>query len=193
MRSQEEQRPTSEKARDSLSVLYVYSSINDMCFAPFMRSNFSSGAFGLTAVLAALMMMLWAAASNSEGIFLYLMLWFVAVAVQRVKAAARAKRGIYEHSRYSGWPWLAMKLLPLVKREDTAKRFVEPMICFVVGSLLCPISKPLGLFVMSGSFSIIFKFGIERQINYVRVQRLRDLQIEQRQLSERLYGERDDF
>ena len=96
-----------------------------------------------------------------------------------------------QHSRYTGFPSLAIKI-PGFRSEKQAKA-AECLLCLFVGVLLMPIDEGIGAFVAAGTFSLGFVEGVSREINRQRVQRMRDAQIEHQQLAERFRGERDDF
>ena len=66
--------------------------------------------------------------------------WLLAVIAERLETSRLVRKGWVEHSRYAGYPWLAMKL-PFIKKPVTAKNCVEPVICLLVGALLCPLSE----------------------------------------------------
>ena len=148
---------------DAISATQVFARINDMCYGPLLRSRFAVDAFGLPTTLAAVMILLSAGAANSEAIFCYFFVWLFAVTVQRIAAVRRERFERFPFSRIDGWPWLAMKVFPWVKRTDVARCYGEPLICLAVGSMLCLISKPLGLFVLTGSFSIIINAVKDRK------------------------------
>ena len=81
------------------------------------------------------------------------------------------------------FPFLASKF-PFVKSESTA-RAVEPVLCVLIGSLLCMVSETLGLFVMSMSLSLMIVRAVEIEASNAQLRRMRDAKIEQEFLSER--------
>ena len=117
--------------------------------------------------------------------------WIAALIIQRLRTFYLIRRDWQEHSYYSGWPWLAM-LVPGTKSETQAKN-AEPAMCLLIGLPLIAISPTIGLYVMSGCVSLFIVRAMQFTIRRRQVTALRDLQIEQRAMSERMRGLRDDF
>lgn len=125
-----------------------------------------------------------AGADETGGMMLYLYAWLVALVRQRAITIRNQMKGIYphsQHSRYDGWPVLAMKFC---KRESTAKRWIEPLFCVVAGIAFFHVSEKLGAFVLMGSLSLTMVEGISSWIDRVRVQRLRDAESEMRRVND---------
>ena len=82
--------------------------------------------------------------------------------------------------------------LPFVKNEMQAKN-AEPALCLLLGLLLVPVSPTIGLYVMFGCVSLfvlrVMQFAARRR----QVVAIRDMEIEQRAMSERVRGLRRDF
>lgn len=170
-------------------ILYFLTSAHANCFVPFLRRGIGREGFGAAALgsLAILILMI-PQAPEFEG-FLYL--WLVAVVCQRISTHRRLKRGERIHSRYNGWPWLAMKL-PFVRSEKTCKVFVEPMLCMLIGTAICPLSESLGGFIICGMFTLNFQHAMDGEAQVKKVRRMRDAAIEQKLLS-RMYRSNEDF
>jgi hypothetical protein len=159
---------------------------------PFMRYGFGVEAFGLNALAAFVMILLYAGETRDPAMIYFFYAWLLAVIAQRLETWRLVRKGWVEHSRYAGYPWLAMKL-PFIKKPVTAKNCVEPVLCLLVGALLCPLSEALGVFIMLGLPSLLIQRAIESQVNINRLRRMRDAAIEQRYLSDLYQGRRDDF
>ena len=56
-----------------------------------------------------------------------------------------------------------------------------------------PLDEAVGVFVAAGCFSLAMVEGIGREVNRMRVQRMRDAQIENQMLAERFRGQRHDY
>jgi len=186
------QQHDSFNIRSSLNVLYLLLSGHATCLTVFLRRGFGVEALGINGVMAFTMILLYAAATQDAFVAIFFWAWLVALIAQRIETYRLVRRGRIEHSRYDGWPSVAM-LLPFVKTEFAAKNVIEPAICLFGGALLCPVSEALGGFVLLGFFSLALKRGLENQVNRMRVQRLRDAEIEQRQLAEWFRGQRNNF
>jgi len=159
---------------------------------PFIRYGFGVDAFAHNALAAFVIILLYAGESRDPVMIYYFYAWLLMLIGQRLETSRLARKGWVQHSRYSGHPWLALKL-HFVKKEVTAKNVVEPMLCLVVGALLCPLSGALGGFVMLGFPSLLFQRAIQSQVNINRVRQMRDAAMEQRYLSDLYHGRRDDF
>jgi hypothetical protein len=162
------------------------------CLTPFLRRGFGTEAFGANAVVALVIILLYAAQTHDPVMIWFLWAWVAAVIVQRVETFQLVRKGRIEHSRYAGYPVLALKM-PFVKNEVVAKNCVEPLVCVVFGIVLCTVSESMGRFVMFGFVSLLVQRGMESRVNMNRVRRLRDAEIEQRYVSDLFHGRRDDF
>jgi hypothetical protein len=165
-----------QKKGDGLAVLYFLCNIHATCISPFIRSGFGKNALGWNGVLA--FALLWYMACTEKGMGWYFAAWFIALILRRIQTFRMLRRGELIHTRYSGYPWLAMKC-PFVRTEHTAQLFVEPMGCIVAGVLLAHLSPGMGGFVLFGFVSFIVRAGIEGIITEKRMERMQDAMIEQ--------------
>jgi hypothetical protein len=173
------QEPEKFGMRESMNLSYVLASTHALCITPFLRTGFGMEAFGLPAIFACGLMLL--CALGSPDMFGYFVAWIVAVAIQRARSFKADRQGDVVHSRYRGWPVLAMRV-PWVRSEPTAKLVVEPLICLTTSVAVTPLSPAIGSFVLWGCFSLLFTAGVNRQLRLARVRRMRDAQLEQEQL-----------
>lgn len=185
------QEPTGLGLRESFNIGYTFHQVHATCFTPFLRRGFGRNALGFNGIGAFILILSYAALTQSEGMFVYFWAWFAALVLQRLQTGWMALRGHVEHSHYDGRPWVAM-LFPFVKSELSA-RALEPMICFIGWALLCPLSETVGGFVMFGAISLTLVEGIRRYVTQNRLQQMRDAEIEIQALAERFRGERKDF
>ncbi|HEX4132934.1 MAG TPA: hypothetical protein VHZ24_23075 [Pirellulales bacterium] len=172
--------------RDSFNLMYMLASAHATCLTPMMRHSFGVEALGWNGLGAFLVMgvaMMAAPGADMKSLFCW---WLMAFMLQRLRTMKLVRNGWVAHSRYDGYPWLALQL-PLVHDERTAKT-IEPFLCLLGGMLLYPISEAVGQFVLLGIGSLSIKLSIERQTERVKLQRLRDAEIEQRSLIERYRG-----
>lgn len=89
------------------------------------------------------------------------------------------------HSQYAGFPFWAMKV-PLVREERTAKGFIEPLICFLTGVMLCPLSVGIGGYVMCCGIAFAVRQALEDEVTRKRVERMQDARIEHEWYAEQL-------
>jgi hypothetical protein len=175
---------------DGLFWCYLIALSHSTCLLVFLRCRFGTHFFGLNGLLAFLAIPVYAAFAHAPEMLVFFVVWLAALIVQRIWTAVVFRRGRMEHSRYGGWPWLAL-LCPFVRREQAAKCCVEPMICLLAGSLLMPLSPAMGGFVLLGTLSLLITLGFELQIESARLRAMRDAQIEHQQLAERFRRMRD--
>jgi hypothetical protein len=123
---------------------------------------------------------------DPEGMMVFLACWFAALLYQRSHLSKR------EHSRYNGAPVVAMKLPWLKGKEMLAKKF-EPYIVLAAGLLLYPLSPAVGGFVMAGFVSIRTTLMIDEKVNQLRLQQLRDAQLENEWLAEQWRNQSEEW
>jgi|GEM_PF-7115419 len=185
------QQNESFNMRSSFDLSYVLTSVHSLCITPFMRDGFGSHALGISAVFAGAMIIFVGVVTQSPGMTDYFLLWLLAVIIQKCRTRHAMANGRGQHSQYGGWPVIALQF-PLIRREYTAKRWIEPLICLAIGRIIYVASPAVGGFIMAGFISIAVSTGIEEMIWRARVRKLRDAQIEQQQLAQML-KEMDQF
>ena len=162
---------------ESLDVGYRLFHCHLSALAVFIRRDFGLEALGINAFIAGLMILLTYAATGDPAMKAFLVMWLVAQIVQRVRSFRNKRRGMRIHSRYAGYPWLAMRV-PFVRSETVAVRFVEPLLCLTAGWVLMHLSRPLGGFVMLGCVSFFIRNNIDAEIQRVRLRQMDDARIE---------------
>jgi hypothetical protein len=156
-------------------------SILSLCITPFIRTGFGAEGIGMNGLLAAVLLII--VAGSVPDMQLYVALWFGALVIQRAHTVRNKKRGMVTHSRYGGYPWLAMKI-PLVRKESTAFLIAEPSACLAVGALIYTASPTFGQFIMVCAVAMFLKYSVENAVTQKRIQRMRDAEIEQRWYAE---------
>jgi hypothetical protein len=189
MSRQQNQQQQGYSNQDAFNFLYLFCRGHATVVTPFLRTGFGAEALGLNALVAFVMMTF--LACKDQAMSGLLGLWLLAVIVQRVRTRLAIHRGEIIHSRYAGYPWLAMKM-PFVRKEQTAVGIVEPMVIFLVGVLLCPLSVDVGGLVSTSAVSLMLQHGIEAEIDRKRMQQMRDAEIEQRYYAERFRNPLED-
>jgi hypothetical protein len=107
----------------------------------------------------------------------------------RLVQAWRGWRGVIEHTRYNGAPWMAMRLFRH-RDELKAKRVHEPFLVFIFGLLLAAVSPPVGLFIALGMFACGLTNGMIEARDQRRVDDLNDAMIESADLAGRYRSQR---
>lgn len=152
---------------------------------PFMRTDFGKEAFGINSFVALLLMIGFGSFGNSHAMWVFLLLWILAVLRQRVTQMLNRKKGLICHSRYQGYPWLAFKLFPRIKDEGNAKG-AEAFFVMSLGALLGYCLDPaLGWFLVMGGIGALCIEAFAVEVTKRRLQSMRDAEIEQRDLAER--------
>lgn len=177
--------------RQSFNLLYALCKIHAYCFWPFMRRDFGTDGLGLPALCAMGMILLTGGLGRIPEMFPFLGLWLLALVCQRARTFWLVQQSAVWHSRYEGYPWLALCFLRGGK-EPMAKRLIEPMLCLVAGFVLYPFSPEFGRFVMAGWLSMGLLAVINREIDRKRLAAMRDAEIEQKWLAGRYRGQVDD-
>jgi hypothetical protein len=172
--------------RDSALLLALLATGHAVCFTPFLRKGFGVEAFRTRGVVGLVMILLFGGTQGAEAMFWFFGAWSLALAIQHSAAMRAERRGEHVHSQYQGTSLLAGKLWIT---DRAAKYAIEPVLCFVVGALLCPFSEALGGFVMLGFLSLMIQRAMEIQLWTNRARRMRDAAIEQRYLAGLYRGE----
>jgi hypothetical protein len=177
---QSHNRPVPSRG-DGANVLYLVLSVLATCITPLIRTGFGVEALGTNGLLATLLLLVISpSVPDMPG---YFALWLFALVMQRLITLRNARRGLIVHSRYAGYPWLAMKM-PLVRKESTAIRIAEPLVCLGLGGLIYLGSPLFGQLIMICAMALFLKGLVEKWANYARIQRVRDAEIEQRWYAE---------
>lgn len=157
------------------------------CVSVFIRRGFGAEALGFNGAVAFIILLVCAGGDQTGGMLLYFFAWLVALMTQRAITIRNEVAGRYQHSKYTGWPVVAMKFC---KTESTAKRWVEPFLCVVFGIALLQVSESVGTFVLCCAMALVMADGISSFVDYMRVQKMRDAEIEMRRLREMYRGRR---
>ncbi len=108
------------RKHDPLGVLYFLCNVHATTFTVLIRSCFGSEALGFPGMFAFVLLLFCMGAE--PRMLLWVVAWIPAVITQRIITRKLTKQGVMLHSRYAGYPWLAMKV-PFVQKELTAMQF----------------------------------------------------------------------
>lgn len=164
----------------SFGMLYIVAQCHSIALTVFTRHSFGTRAFDPFAVFTFFGLYLLAAEHPGFGYFL--VAWLVLLIIHRV----RSFRLRHLHSRYGGYPWLAMRF-PFVKTEWDARR-LEPLLYLAIGLLLAESAPALALFIGLGFVSQAVLLVLEELIAQQRLRAMRDAEIELGYYSDRFRG-----
>jgi hypothetical protein len=187
-----QQKQPLQDVRTGFNIFWHIVSGYATAIVPFIRKDFGTAFFGLNALVAVFVMMLFGAAVRSDDMLYYMYVWLVLVTIHRLDAFRAYRKGRIIHSRYTGDCWLAEKLSPASKRK-TVQLVIEPALCLVVGAMICPYSPGVGKFVIVGAFAVMMFNGWQRAVMQGRVRKMHDAHIEQQATAQMFRGKDDDF
>lgn len=169
--------------QSGVNFVFLIAYAHSICVTVFLRSGFGSEAFyGFTGPIAFVMVVL-AAAEDKTGIMnFYFWAWLFALCFQRMLTIGNKRKGRpIPHSRYNGWPKVAMQLFRC--KTETQARTAEPAICLVVGLTLYQVSPVAGAFVLAGVTSLMIVEGAYRWVDQRKAQQMHDAKIEAERMS----------
>lgn len=176
-------RNSGSDAATGLGLLYFLINSHATSVTIFLRRHFGKEALAENSLMA--MLMLFLMATEDPAFLVYLGMFFGMQIWRRIETFRLAWQGVIWHSRYPGYPCVAMKM-PNVRDEAMAVQVVEPVICFVVGFAFCPMSELLGLYVVTAGASLMLRNGIDALVDRKRIQRMHDARFEHEWYSERM-------
>jgi hypothetical protein len=168
---------------DFLRIIYFACNVHATSIAVFIRRGFGREALGWNSLCAIVVLIF--LAGEDRAFLGYVVLFLFAQIWRRVETFRLLRSGIVLHSRYPGYPYWAMKV-PFVTSEENAMSGIEPLMCFLGGALLCPVSVNIGGYVMLGALTLGIRGGIEREIDRKRIQQMKDAALEQQWYSEQM-------
>ncbi|QDU45192.1 hypothetical protein Mal52_36830 [Symmachiella dynata] len=173
--------------RQGVNLLYILAAGHATCLTVFMRHSFGTHALGRNGVVALLLILFYLCGTEDPTMLLFLWAWLAALIYQRFKTYRVWRSGAVWHSKYDGYPALAMKL-PFVRTEGSAKS-LEPVFCILAGAALCPWSEAVGAYVFLGFASLLVVRAFETQSTVNRVRAMQDAAIEQRNMASMFRGD----
>lgn len=177
--------------RSSLNLVYYAALVHSRCVTPFLRNQVGENNRLITA-LAFIVLLIYA--GYDDRLFGGVVLWVIGVLVERYDTHRRRKRGELIHSYYSGSSILLI-VFPRLK-DGTAKLFIEPSICFVLGFLMLNDYgwEIFGRFFVNTGVALVIVELFGRRVQEQREQSIIDSRIEAQHLNqgvrERLGGHR---
>lgn len=166
----------------SLSALYLLAHSHALTCTVFLRRDFGAEGIGLFGMIAGLLILGYGSFANCYPMFIYFLLWMLAVICQRIRQFRNWRRGVITHSRYNGYPFISKRLFP--RMSELNAKGVDAFLCLAIGGVLAQFCQPLGFFVMTGFLSILFSEAVMVEATKRRMQAMRDAELEQRYLAE---------
>lgn len=154
----------------------------------FLHRNFGSRYLAARAVGGLVVIVLFASMFPLPGrwaLMGFLFLYFKACLIARAGVVWRQRKGTdFEHSRYSGTPYL-MKFLPPTS-EANFKRFVEPCIVFLFAILLGNYVPALTMYLMVAGVALMITNNQAEEYERHRAVMMKDDLIEAQKRAERV-------
>lgn len=166
----------------SFNGLHFLANAHALTCTVFLRTDFGREGIGIFGLMAGLLILGYGSFANCYPMFIYFLIWSVAVICQRIRQFSNWQRGAIIHSRYNGYPFVSKRLFP--RMSELNARSIDAFLCLAIGGLLAQFSQPLGFFVMAGFLSIMFSEAVMVEGTKRRLQTMRDAEIEQRFLAE---------
>lgn len=116
----------------------------------------------------------------------FLAFWFMGLCRAQHDLAQRRKVGDLEHSYYGGFPDLMRGPWGRRLEERMVKARIEPLLVAAAGASIQTASRPLGMYLLLASFAMILCTQLAQWAEREQLMDLRDAQIRQRGLAERL-------
>lgn len=124
-------------------------------------------------------------------VFFFLGCYLVMSLCVRARTQLRRKRGGPQpHSLYTGTPH-AMRILRRMS-EERIKTFVEPMLAFLAGAFMMPLSEPLGAYLMVASAGLLISTNLTAGYERKRALDMHDGYVDGRGTAERFREMRRD-
>jgi len=191
---QQQQREGFDKLtmKDTFNLFNLACNSLGACVVVFLRTGFGKEYPGVAGLFGLIIMVFYAGFARVPEMFPYIGVWLFVVILQRLKTFELARKGVVVHSRYWGYPKVAF-MVPFVRKEGTARGFVEPMLCILIGGALCSWSPGVGGFVIVAGWANAIAGGIAADVDRKKLQAMRDAEIEQRYLQGMYRGEIDEL
>lgn len=178
---QQQQQNDKPDMKGAFNIAYLVMNSHALTCSVFLRRDFGKEAIGIFGIAGFFMILVYGGLMNSYAMYLYLLAFLLAVIGQRMQQFQNFRRGVVCHSRYNGYPILALKLFPRLKEGDA--KGVEAFMCLAIGGLLTYVDPALGWYVMGGFFSILLSEGINAELRKQRLQAMQDAVLEQQALA----------
>lgn len=120
---------------------------------------------------------------DPSRLMLFLMAYLAACLLQRMGMLWRRWRGMVQHSRYNGYPWMLTGNTRI--EEVFFKIWVEPLMVIGSGMLLIAVDRVLGSYIATAGFALHIKGRMVNLLSSSQTLDMRDAMLEQEQRAER--------
>lgn len=186
MEQQPQERSIVEQYQSSARCVLFICECLALTVIVFLRRKFGERFIGFRGLAAVGLMMaytLFWPEDDPSPLGWFLVAYLVMCVLLRIEVAQRRRRGETCHSFYSGYPVL-MRIVPKWD-EAKVKGVAEPLVAFIAGCLLLPVSRPLGSFVMLAAFALYVSVHMALHYERTRLVEMNDRLIEQQHLARR--------
>ena len=149
------------------------------------------GVLGWNGIGALVVILFYGTFARAPEMFGFLLVWLLAVGVQRVRTTWAVRNGRQLHSRYDGHLWVGYA--PKFIKKYRHAVLVEFVVCFVAGIILSDSSQGLGKFVLVAAWCVLIAAVIDHMAMKLETRRMRDAELEMRARMEIYQGKNDDF
>jgi len=164
------------------------SQVLETSLAVFFRHGFGRRYLGGQALAVFLVVFVFAGCwphNDPRPLMCFLGLYFVACVWARFGTASQIRRGIIQHSFYSGAPRLMRWPIFRRMKEATVKALIEPLSVVLSAAYLMPLNEPLGSYLLIAAVGQMISQGMAHSYEEQRLMNARDAYLEQRHLAER--------
>jgi len=166
----------------SFNFLNLLAHAHSLSFTVFLRTDFGSEGIGICGLGTIVMILGWVAYANCYPMFIFFLLWLVALIIQRIRTFSNWRKGVIVHSHFNGYPWFAKQMFR--RMDEPNAKGVEAFLCLALGGLISQFNQPFGFYVMTGFASIMFSECMMAESMKRRLRQMRDAEIEQRYFAE---------
>jgi hypothetical protein len=170
---QQQKKGFDPSMKDSFNIAYFVMTAQAACITPFTRASFGSEALGFPGIGAFVGLCIWLLGTEAVELQAYMLLWCVAIVVQRIKTIVDGARGNYQHSGYAGYP-----ITGLICRHEMFAKLMEGAFIVAGGFALEEMSWAISHVLMASGGCIIALETIHRQYHKKQEEARRDAMIE---------------
>jgi hypothetical protein len=162
--------------QQAANIMFWVMRIVGACFWSLIRCD--QGIYWGTAITfpALILMILYAAVTESEAVFCYIVVWLCFCIYRRAKADPRQQSG------FAGTNYITIRIPGF--RTEKRSRMLEPFLLFFLGWVIYQFSQSLGVGFFAGGFATAWVTVAENAVMAVRLRKVHDARIEMETLSE---------
>jgi len=151
-----------------------------------IRTKFGSRYFGVPSFLGFLIVPMWMLfwpESDSQPIFIFWCFYVLMQIRARIESMVLVARGKVVHSRYNGWPRLAVIFK---KKSEKKLKELEPWLVIACGLLTLAFSEPLGSYLIVAGVALMCNGWVIESVERARAIQIHDALLEQQQMAQRV-------